>query len=102
MTEPGVWEPKPVDTSGVRLGPDLLALVERLAENAHDHWGMRRLAEGWRPGPSRDDALRTHPLLVPYADLPESEKDYDRELAVETIKVVLGLGYRIVGPPSQE
>lgn len=69
--------------------------MERLAENAHDRWALRRLADGWRHGPARDDVARTHPLLIPYADLPEDEKDYDRDLAVETIRAVLSLGYRI-------
>ncbi|MGW1957213.1 RyR domain-containing protein [Streptomyces sp. NPDC001920] len=98
MTDPGGWTPAPVDTSGIRLAPELLALIEHLAQNAHDRWALRRLEEGWRHGPARDDDKRTHPLLVPYADLPESEKEYDRDLAMETIKVVLGLGYRIVPP----
>ncbi|MDH6213214.1 RyR domain-containing protein [Streptomyces pseudovenezuelae] len=99
MTEPGAWQPTPIDTSAVRLGPELLSLVELLAENTHARWGLRRLAEHWRYGRKRDDVKRTHPLLIPYAELPESEKEYDRELALETIKVVLGLGYRIT-PPS--
>lgn len=98
MTEPGGWTPVPVDTSGIRLPPELLALIEHLAENAHDRWALRRLADGWRHGPVRDDDKLTHPLLVPYADLPESEKEYDRDLALETIKVVLTLGYHIVPP----
>lgn len=98
MSQPGGWTPVPVDTSGIRLAPELLALIEHLAENAHDRWALRRLEEGWRHGPVRDDDKLTHPLLVPYTDLPESEKEYDRDLAMETIKVVLGLGYRIVPP----
>ncbi|WP_433682687.1 RyR domain-containing protein [Nocardia sp. CA-119907] len=92
------WTPAPVDTSSVRLPPNIQKLVERLAENAHDRWAARRMSEGWRFGPSRSDDLLTHPSLVPYPDLPEQEKDYDRELATETIKAVLTLGYRIVPP----
>ncbi|MGW3118712.1 RyR domain-containing protein [Streptomyces sp. NPDC001107] len=99
MRESGGWTPRPVDTDAAELGPDLLALVELLAENAHDRWALRRIAEGWRYGQSRDDEKLTHPLLVPYADLPESEKEYDRELAVETLKVILALGHRILPPP---
>lgn len=66
-----------------------------LAKNAHENWAALRIAEGWRYGPRRDDALRQHPSLVPYERLSESEKEYDRRTAVETIKTILSLGYRI-------
>ena len=89
------YEPRPLDTSGVSLDPGLLALTEQLARNAHDIWARQRLAEGWTHGPRRDDALRQHPDLVPYAELPESEKTYDRDAALETLKAIVALGYRI-------
>ena len=38
---------------------------------------------------------KTNPCLIPYKDLSESEKEYDRQTAVETLKVILFLGYRI-------
>jgi hypothetical protein len=98
MADEDHWIPAPVDTTGTRLSPRLESLVERLAENAHDRWALRRLSEGWRSGPHRDDGALTHPLLVPYGDLPEGEKEYDRELATETLKVVLSLGYSILPP----
>ncbi len=56
------------------------------------------MAEGWRYGPRRDDAKKCHPSLVPYKDLSESEKDYDRNTALETLKVILALGYKISKP----
>lgn len=90
------YRPEPIDTSGIVLPADLLALTERLAENAHDIWAARRIAEGWTFGPTRDDAARKHPDLVPYADLPESEKQYDRNAAMETLKAIAALGYRLV------
>lgn len=89
------YHPKPIDTSAVTLSDDLLALTERLAEHAHDVWAARRMAEGWTYGPKRDDAAKRHPDLVPYADLPESEKEYDRRAAMETLKAIVALGYRI-------
>ena len=89
------WVPKPIDTSGVSLSHELIELTEMLAENAHDNWGVLRIAEGWTHGPKRNDAAMTHPLLVPYSELPDSEKDYDRGLAIETLKVIIKLGYRI-------
>ena len=89
------YQPKPIDTSRVKLGDDLLELTERLAENAHDVWARRRLSEGWTWGPKRDDAAKKHPDLVPYVDLPDSEKQYDRSAAMETLKAIVALGYRI-------
>lgn len=90
--------PRPVDTTAVVLPPDLEALTEYLAENAHDLWAAQRLADGWQYGPQRDDARKLHPCLVPYAELPEAEKTYDRQTAMETLKVILALGYRLTRP----
>ena len=90
------YTPTPIFTEGVSLPQELCALVEQLAENNHDHWARQRIAAGWTQGRQRDDARKTHPDLVPYADLPESEKDYDRASVVETLKVILTLGYEIV------
>ncbi len=90
------YTPHPIDTSGVELPPDLKALTERLAENTHDLWARQRFADGWTLGSQRDDRAKKHPCLVPYADLPESEKQYDRETAMGTLKAILALGYRIV------
>ncbi len=89
------YEPRPIDTSGVDLPEHLVALTERLAENTHDVWAAQRIAEGWTYGPSRDDAAKKHPDLIPYAGLPESEKEYDRKTAMETLKAIVALGYRI-------
>ncbi len=74
---------------------ELKGLIESLAANNHDLWSVERLREGWRYGPERDDAKKTNPCLVPYEDLPESEKEYDRIMAVGVLKVVLSRGYRI-------
>jgi len=87
--------PKPIDTSKVTLPDDLLDLTERLAENTHELWAKQRMSEGWTWGPERDDKARKHPDLVPYKDLPESEKQYDRMTAMETLKVIVGLGYGV-------
>ena len=89
------YEPRPVDTSGVSLGSDLQELTELLAQNAHDIWARQRLQDGWTWGSERDDTTKKHPCLVPYAELPDSEKVYDRNTAMETIKVLLSLGYRL-------
>jgi hypothetical protein len=92
------YQPRPIETSHVELTPEILELTEKLAENAHDIWAQRRLAEGWTLGPKKDSDLQQTPLLVPYAELPESEKQYDRDLAQATLKAILALGYRIAAP----
>ena len=90
-----VYEPKPIDVSAIVLSGDLSKLTERLAENAHDNWAARRMGEGWTYGPQRDDAAKKHPDLIPYADLPDSEKEYDRDTAMKTLQAIVALGYTI-------
>ncbi len=92
------YNPTPIDLSTVALPAELGALVEALAENVHDVWARGRLDAGWTYGPVRDDAKRTNPCLVPYGDLPESEKEYDRRTALETIRFILANGWRIERP----
>lgn len=94
------YQPTPIPTADIELPPALVALTERLAENAHDLWARQRLDDGWTHGPQRDDRAKTHPCLVPYADLPDSEKAYDRAAALGTLKAILALGYTITPPPS--
>jgi len=89
------YDPHPIDTSNVKLDEALLQLTERLAQNTHDLWARRRLSEGWSYGLERDDATKEHPCLVPYDQLLESEKQYDRITAMEAIKAIITLGYRI-------
>jgi hypothetical protein len=89
------YSPDPIDTSGVELSPRLNELIERLAANNHDHWALQRIAEGWRFGPDRNDKAKTHPDLVPYEELQDSEKEYDRRSVVETIKAIIAIGYRV-------
>ena len=88
------YNPKPLDTSQIKLTDDILRLTELLAENAHEVWARERMVQGWKFGPNRDDQQKEHPLLVPYKELPEEEKRYDRDAALETIKIVMSLGYK--------
>ncbi len=90
-----MYVPKPVNTTGVELPGDLLELTERIAENVHENWAANRIAEGWTYGETRDDAQKTTPCLVPYAELPEEEKAYDRNTALQTLKLIVALGYTI-------
>lgn len=95
-----IYQPTPIDTRGVSLPPEIERLLEKLAENVHDEWARKRLAEGWCVGVERNDTLKTHPCLVPYEQLPEAEKQYDRDTAAQTLKAILGLGYTIHPPTS--
>jgi len=88
--------PKPIDISDVTLSEDLDELREAIAENAHEIWAENRMAEGWTYGPERNDELKQNPDLVPYSQLPESEKEYDRQMAMKTIKLLIKLGYDLV------
>ena len=90
-----MYVPKPKDTSDIVLDDELLALTEIIAENVHEMWAKKRLSEGWRYGAERSDVNKTTPCLIPYDELDETEKDYDRSTALETIKLVISLGYSI-------
>jgi len=90
------YTPKPIDLSDVELTEDLNELREAIAENAHEIWAESRQAEGWSYGPQRDDKLKQTPDMVPYSQLPESEKEYDRVMAMKTIKLLKKLGYDLI------
>ena len=90
-----MYTPKPVDTSGLVLNSDLLELTEALAKNVHEVWAEGRIKDGWTYGETRDDVKKTTPCLVPYEELPESEKEYDRNTAMETLKFITAMGYKI-------
>ena len=90
-----MYTPNPMDVSKIKLPEDLLELTERIAENVHENWAAGRIASGWVYGPERDDDLKTTPCLVPYADLPEEEKEYDRHTALQTLRLIVALGYKI-------
>lgn len=90
------YEPQPVNLESVELTDDLQELQEAIAENAHEVWAAARMKEGWTYGPERDDARKKHPDLIPYSSLPDSEKEYDRQMAFDTIKLVKKLGFDLV------
>ncbi|MBR5299215.1 MAG: Ryanodine receptor Ryr [Bacteroidales bacterium] len=87
--------PKPVDTDDILLPAELTPLVEQMARNVHEVWAQSRLDQGWTYGEERSDALKQHPCLVPYEDLPEVEKAYDRDTAIGTLKLICKLGFKI-------
>jgi len=90
-----MYQPNPKHLDDVPLPQELVALTEQIAENVHEVWAASRVAQGWTYGPLRDDEKKQTPCLVPYADLPEEEKAYDRNTAMETLKLIVSLGYDI-------
>ena len=90
-----MYTPTPRDTTDISLPDELLSLREQIAKNVHEAWAKGRIDDGWSYGEKRDDANKKHPCLVPYDELPESEKEYDRRTAFETLKLVIALGYEI-------
>ena len=89
------YTPQPVDTKDVRLPEELESLVEQMAKNVHEVWAQGRIDEGWTYGEERDDVNKKHPCLIPYEDLPKSEKEYDRHTSLETLKFIIQAGYKI-------
>ena len=89
------YVPQPIDTRDVQLPVELDELVEMIAKNVHEVWAQNRMNEGWVYGNERSDTLRTHPCLIPYDELPEIEKEYDRDTAMETLRLICKLGFKI-------
>lgn len=87
--------PQPMDTNDTLLPEDLNVLIEQLAKNVHEVWARNRIEQGWTYGKERSDSLKQHPCLIPYEELPEVEKDYDRDTALETLKLISKLGFKI-------
>ena len=94
------YRPDPIDTRDIELPGELLQLVELLARNAHEVWALERLNQGWVFGSRRCDVRKHHPDLIPYEELPESEKEYDRKMAQEVLKTITLLGFKISRRPS--
>ena len=89
------YSPQPIGTSDIQLPEELNPLLEAMAKNVHEIWAQERINQGWTYGEKRDDALKHHPCLVSYEDLPEEEKEYDRNTSVETLKFILKQGFII-------
>lgn len=89
------YVPQPIDTSNVEIPEELNGLLEAMARNVHEVWAKNRIDEGWVFGLGRNDELKTHPCLIPYEELPEIEKDYDRDTAMETLKLIISMGFKI-------
>ena len=95
MKTDNTYIPQPIDTNDVELPEELVQLSEMIAENVHEVWARVRMNQGWTYGEHRDDKLKQTPCLIPYNELPEEEKEYDRNTSQETLKVILKLGFNI-------
>ena len=91
-----MYTPQPIDTTDVKLPEELELLVEQMSKNVHDVWAETRIKQGWKYGERRNDELKTHPCLVPYEELPEEEKEYDRNTSIGTLKLIMKLGFEII------
>lgn len=87
--------PQPKDTSDIILPRELNELAEQIAKNVHEVWAQNRIKQGWTYGKERSDALKQHPCLIPYEELSEEEKDYDRDTAFGTLRLITKLGFKI-------
>ena len=91
-----MYTPQPIDTTDVVLPEELEQLVEQMSKNVHEVWAETRIKQGWKYGEQRNDEFKTHPCLVPYDDLPEEEKEYDRNTSIGTLKLIMKLGFKII------
>ena len=91
----GKYTPQPIDTTDVKLPEELEQLVEQMSKNVHEVWAESRISQGWTYGEQRNDELKTHPCLVSYEDLPEEEKEYDRNTSIGTLKLIMKLGFKV-------
>lgn len=95
MADADTYAPQSDSNESIAISQDLAELCELLAEKNHDAWALERQSEGWTYGPKRDDSNLQTPDMVPYAELPETEKEYDRIMVRNTIRQIIALGYRI-------
>lgn len=65
------------------------ALDGATAVQLHEEWCRRKFADGWVYGEHKDEGIKTHPCLVPYLQLPESQriKDHMFRAIVKAFKV---------------
>jgi len=90
--------PEPRDLSDVHLPPALDELVESLAAHVHAVWAQARWRDGWRYGEQKDAGKKLTPCMLPYEELPETEKSYDRQTALGTLRFLLSEGWTLAAP----
>jgi len=99
------YQPQPLKLEEIELPEELNRLVEELAANQHDIWAINKIKNGFIYGEKNSEPLfesgilkiaGTHKDLLPYEQLPENIKEYDRQNVIGTIKAILAMGYTIV------
>ncbi len=78
--------------AAIVFGNDILDLLARME---HDRWCRERIENGWRHGHRRNNEKRIHPMLVPWTDMPDEMKQYDREAVRHLPELLLKSGYAI-------
>ncbi len=92
------YQPKPERFEHIKMPEEVQNVLEAAARNIHEVWAENKLKEDWRYGEALDYEKKTHPSLIPYEQLPERQKLYDRETAMYTIKFLLNTGFQITLP----
>ncbi|XP_032040809.1 ryanodine receptor 2 isoform X6 [Aythya fuligula] len=92
------YKPAPMDLSFIKLTPSQEAVVDKLAENAHNVWARDRIRQGWTYGIQQDVKNRRNPRLVPYALLDDRTKKSNKDSLREAVRTLLGYGYNLEAP----
>uniref|UniRef100_A0A8C9RP23 Ryanodine receptor 2 n=1 Tax=Scleropages formosus TaxID=113540 RepID=A0A8C9RP23_SCLFO len=92
------YKPAPMDLSHIKLSSTQEAMVDKLAENAHNVWARDRIRQGWTYGIQQDVKNRRNPRLVPYALLDERTKKSNKDSLREAVRTLLGYGYNLEAP----
>lgn len=90
-----MYNPKPIDTSDVKLSNEISELIEDLSKNIHEVWAYQKVKDGWVYAPETDEEKKTHRCITQYENLSEKDKQYDRNTVTQTIKTLLYMGYKI-------
>ncbi|XP_070929929.1 ryanodine receptor 2 isoform X2 [Macaca nemestrina] len=92
------YKPAPMDLSFIKLTPSQEAMVDKLAENAHNVWARDRIRQGWTYGIQQDVKNRRNPRLVPYTLLDDRTKKSNKDSLREAVRTLLGYGYNLEAP----
>uniref|UniRef100_A0A670I8M0 Ryanodine receptor 2 n=1 Tax=Podarcis muralis TaxID=64176 RepID=A0A670I8M0_PODMU len=92
------YKPAPMDLSCIKLTPSQEAMVDKLAENAHNVWARDRIRQGWTYGIQQDVKNRRNPRLVPYALLDDRTKKSNKDSLREAVRTLIGYGYNLEAP----
>lgn len=89
------YVPQCADIDNIQLPEELTELAEQMAKNVHEEWAQERIRQGWTYGKERNDSLKQHPCLIPYEELPEEEKQFDRITSTKTLQFIISQGFKI-------